>query len=563
MRTGRRAVALLSLLVAASLVLAACGPKPGTNDSGTQSETPPAQSSGQPAVGGELRLLLAKEPDSFNPILHATVYGAEIVSQLYATLFEFNEKYEPRPNVAESWTISDDQLTLSIKLREGIRFTDGTDLDAEDVAFTLEAIMDPAYTGPRAASLADVESVEVVDKYNLKVHLRRPSAPLLINLNHGILSKEAFEGVAIADMDKAPASMEEPVGAGPYKLKEYVRGQYVILERNPDWFRSAEFGGAPFIERIIYRIIPDSQTALAALQSGEIDRLTPEPADVALLEQQFADKLTAYRWERNGFGYMTLNTARPPLDDKRVRQALTLGLDREAIISGVLEGRGTIPPGPIPPLSWAYDDSVQVSGRDVARARQLLEEAGFVLNESTGIYERDGQPLKLTFFAAAGATTPETIASIARASWKEIGVDLEVQMVEFNAMMDNYVRPGNFDITFGSFTMGLDPDTLYYLFHSSAGTPDETGKVNGFNLARFRNDRVDELLEKARTEFDQAERKAYYAEVQQIIADEAPVIMVYTNVYTDFVNKRVKGVVNFPGAGASSDFIYRWYIEEQ
>ncbi|MFB5084161.1 ABC transporter substrate-binding protein [Symbiobacterium thermophilum] len=565
MRISRRAATLMSLLVVTGLALSACGPKQTQNPSGTggaQTEQP-SPSSGQPAVGGNLNLLLEKEPDSFNPILYTTAYGAEIVTQLYATLFEFNEKYEPMPYVAESWEISDDNLTLSIKIREGIKFTDGTDLDAEDVAFTLGAIMDPEYTGARASSLRDVESIEVVDKYNLNIHLKKPSAPLLTNINYGILSKEAFEGYSIADMEKAPASMDKPVGAGPYKLKEYVRGQYVVLERNPDWFMSEHYGGAPFIETLTYKIIPDSQTALAALQNGEIDRLTPEASDVAMLETQFKDKLTAYYWDRNGFGYMTLNNSKAPLDDKRVRQALTLGLDRQAIITGVLENRATIPPGPIPPISWAFDESIQVQQRDVAKAKQLLEEAGFVMNESTGIYERDGQPLKLTFYAGAGATTTEAIGAIARSSWKEIGVDLDVQMIDFSAMMDNYVAPGKFDVTFSAFSLGLDPDSMYNLFHSSAGRPDANGNVNGFNRARFYNDRVDELLEKAREEFEPAKRKEYYSEFQRIIVDEAPVIMIYSNIYTDFVNSRVKGVVNMPGYGATSDYIYRWYINEK
>ncbi len=566
MRISRRAASLLSLLVVAGLALSACGPKqdptPPGNNGGAQNEQP-APSTGQPAVGGNLNLVLEKEPDSFNSILYTTAYGAEIVTQLYATLFEFNEKYEPTPYVAESWEMSEDQLTLSIKIREGIKFTDGTDLDAEDVAFTLEAIMHPDYTGARASSLRDVESIEVVDKHNLKIHLKKPSAPLLTNINYGILSKEAFEGYSIAEMEKAPASMDAPVGAGPYKLKEYVRGQYVVMERNPDWFMSEQYGGAPFIETLTFKIIPDSQTALAALQNGEIDRLTPEASDVAMLETQFADKLTAYNWDRNGFGYMTLNNSKAPLDDKRVRQALTLGLDREAIITGVLEDRATIPPGPIPPISWAYDDSIEVLERDVEKAKQLLEEAGFVMNESTGIYERDGEPLKLTFFAGAGATTTEAIGAIARSSWKEIGVDLDVQMIDFNAMMDNYVAPGKFDVTFSAFNLGLDPDSMFNLFHSSAGQPDANGNVLGFNRARFYNDRVDELLEKAREEFDPEKRKEYYSEFQRIVVDEAPVIMVYSNVYTDFVNSRVKGVVNFPGFGATSDYIYRWYINEK
>lgn len=559
---GRKVSFVLGLLLACSVALTACGPKQSAGTTGADRPgDKPAASAKKPAVGGEINLRLDKDPDNFNPILYSTAYGGYIVTQIYSSLFDFNEKWEPIPHVAESWSFSDDKLTMTIKLRQGVKFTDGAELTAEDVAFTLNTIKHPEYTGPRAASMKDVVSVEATDKYTVTIKLAKPFAPIFTNINYGILQKKLFDGTPVKDMDKHPVTMN-PVGSGPYKLKEYVRGQYVILERNPDWFASKENGGAPFIQTVRFKVIPDNQTAVAALQNGEIDMLTPEATEVTNLEQNFKDKLVAHNWDRNGFGYILLNTAKPPLDNKLVRQALTYGLDREAIIKGVLEGRGTVPPGPIPPVSWAYDSKAKALPYDPNKAKQLLEQAGYKMG-ANGIYEKDGKPLKLTFYGSSGSTTIEAIASIARNNYKQIGVDLEVQLMDFNAMMDNYVKPGKYDLSFGGFTLGLDPDSHYSLFHSSSGKPDAKGNVSGFNRSRYANPKVDALLEQARAEYDLAKRKQLYGEFQQIIIDEAPVIMVYANRYTDFTSARVKGVVNYPGHGATVTYLYKWYINEQ
>ncbi len=563
MSISRKTSLLLSLLVASSLVLSACGPKQATTDkpAETPADKPAASAEKKPARGGQVVIPLDKEPDSFNPILYSTAFGAEVIQHISETLFDFNDNWEPTPSLAESWKWSDDKLTFTVNLRQGVKFTDGAELTADDVVFTLMALKDPGYTGPRASSMKDIESVTAVDKHTVAFKLSKPFAPIFTNINYGILQKKLFESTSIADMEKNPVSMN-PVGTGPYKLKEYVRGQYVLLERNNDWWGTAVYGGAPFIDTILLKVIPDSQTQLAALQNGEIDWMNPEPSDVTMLETDYKDKLTAYNYDRNGFGYIQMNNQKAPLNDKLVRQALTYGLDRNSIITGVMEGRATIPPGPIPPVSWAFDKNAKSYDYDPAKAKSLLEEAGYKLN-ANGIYEKNGQPLKLTFYGSSGSTLIEGIAAIARNNWKQIGVELDVQLMDYNAMSDNFVKPGKFDLSFGGMSLGLDPDSQYNLFHSSTGTPDAKGNVNGFNRARYGNPEVDKLLEQARAESDVAKRKEFYTQFQQIVIDEAPVIMVYANKYTDFVSSKVKNIRNFPGVGASTQYIYQWYINEQ
>lgn len=547
----------MAVVLAGVAVLSACAgperadPAPRSAAPGKAAPAPVA------AVGGELVLRLARDPDTFNPILTFTAYGSAVANQVFATLFEFNEKWEPTPYVAESWTPSADGLAWTIKIRDGIKFHDGTDLTAEDVAFTISSIMDKGYKGPRKASVTPIKRVTAPDKLTLVVELHHPFAPLLQHINYGILPRRLFQGTAVADMGKHEASANRPVGAGPYRFVEYRRGQHVLLERNAAWFMSKERGGAPYIQTLRYRVIADDQAALADLEAGRLDMDTPDPKEVDRLSK--LPKLQAFQYERNGWGYVIINTSRPPLENPQVRQALTLGLDRPTIIKGALGGRAVIPPGPIPPVSWAYDPTMKPAGYDPSMAKQLLEKAGYKLGK-TGLYELAGRPIRLVMHVSAGAPLIENIAAIAKRNWKEIGIDLDVQVMDFNALAENVLRPGKFDLSIAGYGLGFDPDP-YELFHSSQGAANTRNPVVGANLMRYRNPRVDELLEAGRREADPARRKALYAEFQRLVADDAPVILLYTNTYTDFVSDKVKGgIVNMPGTGATG--ISRWWIQQ-
>jgi peptide/nickel transport system substrate-binding protein len=554
---SRKFTMLASVLVLAGMVLSACGPKQPAgqaNQGGTAPGTTPAPvSSGKPAVGGEITLRLAKDPDSLNPILSSSSYGSDVHGLVYDGLFIFNEKWEPVPHLAESYKVSEDGLTWTIPLKKGVKFHNGTELTADDVVFTLSTVMDKDYTGPRASNVAAIKEVKAADSHTVVISLKEPYAPLLEDISLGIMSKKYMEGTTVADMDKHTSAFE-PMGTGPYKMVEYKRGQYVTLKRNENWFAGQANGGAPFIETVRYKIIPEDATAQAAIEAGEIDALpTPDPKEVARIKTDFADKIAMYDYERNGWGYMTLNNTRPHLDNKLVRQALTYGLNRQSVVDGLMDGLAVIPGGPIPPVSWAYDSSIKPFAYDKAKAKQLLEQAGYKMG-ANGIYEKDGQPLKLTFYGSSGSALIEGIASIARNNWKEIGVEIDVQLMDFNALTDNYLKPGKFDITFAGMSLSLDPDQTG-LFHSTM--------VSGFNRGRYNNPKVDALLEQGTKESDPAKRKAIYSEYQKLFVEDAPVIFVYANKYTDFVSKRVKGVFNFPGGGADTGYVWKWYVNEQ
>jgi len=552
MQRSRKVLIFMSLLLAGSL-LTACGPK--TAPPAGENKTPAPAAAKKPAVGGELILIMEKDPDNFNSILSTTAYGDYVYSYTNSSLFEYTDKWEPKGHLAESWSFSPDNKTMTIKLRPGVKFHDGSDLTADDVVFTFKSIMDKDYTGPRRNNVKYIQEITAVDKTTVRVDLKEPNAAIFSHLITPILSKKAFEGVAVKDFDKAPATMK-PMGSGPYKFVEYVRGQYVTLERNDNWFakdlNAKEGVAAPFPKTVRYKIIPESATQQAALENGEVDVHTPEASAVGRMEKDMKDKFTFVNYERNGFGYISFNVERPHLNIKEVRQALDFALDKQSVIDGLMDGRAVIPAGPIPPVSWAYDPSIKARAYDVAKAKELIAKAGYKLN-AQGIAEKDGQPLKLGFYASSGNSLIEGIALIAKKNWLAIGVDLDVQLMDFNAMMENYLKPGKFDVSFSGFTLSLDPDQSS-LWHST--------QVAGFNRGRYNSPKVDQLLEQGVRELDQNKRKPIYSEFQKVLQDDTPAIFVYANKYTDTISKKVKGGIrNFPGTGATD--IYGWWVSEQ
>lgn len=517
-------IALVFALIISSGFTAGITDPPASAEESRRNQSPPAVEPKRPAVGGELVLPLLGEPDSFNPLLSATSFGSAINGHVYATLFEFNERWEPTPYIAETWQVSSDGLTWTIKLRKGIRFHDGSPLTAEDVAFTLNSVKDPAYTGPRAGNLKPVKAVTATDPLTVQIDLYEPYSPILTAINLGILSKDA------------PAS-PTPVGAGPYRFVEYRRGEAVVLERNPDWFMSEAHGGAPFIETLQYRIFPSEDAALRAYVRRETDFVSVHPDRMPSVPGW---RSTVVEWERNGWGYFTFNTTRAPLNNPLVRQALTYGLDRQRMVEAEFGRMAVVPGGPISRLSWAFDESVKPLPYDPDKARDLLKLAGHTA------------PLKLTV-RSAPSPLAQRIISRAKADWANIGVELSVEFIDFAKLTQQYLATGDFDLAYSGFNLGVDPDQ-FTLFHSSQTT--------AFNRARYSNPEVDRLLEEGRRESDPAKRKAIYGQFQRLVVADAPVLLLYTNRYNDFVSERVKGgIVAVPGAGAS--FVYRWWINEQ
>lgn len=547
-------------LLVGSLALSACGSK--GSEPGSQPAPAPQTAAKKPAVGGTFTWYLADDPDLLMPYFGKSAYGAYVWQMVFGEggLTTFNEKNEPAPYMATSWKKSDDGLVWTFTLRDDIKWQDGQALTAEDVAWTYNMAMSPDYTGKEKSAFDRIQAVKAVNPTTVQITLKEPYAPFLFMTTvEPILPKHAFPAdIKVNDIPKTEFA-KKPIGAGPYKFVNWQPGQSVTLDRNADYFESKD-GKGPFIQTMRFRVITEAQTAVAALEAGEIDYYpNMEPQFVDHFRNDLQDKVTPYDWDRNGFGYQTFNTEKFPTSEKAVRQALTMGLNKQAILKGPLDSKATVPAGPIPPVSWAYDPNAKGLPYDPAAAKKLLDDAGFKVGPS-GFREKDGKPLTIDYYATKGNPLIEAIALQSKKDWSDLGLQVNVNFVDFNVLLEKHMEPGDFNVTFSGFSLGVDPDVYYNIYHSSQAAKDAQGLVKGNNVARYKNPAVDKILEEARRTTDLNQRKQLYSQFEKQIIDDAPNNWIYANKYTDFVSKRVKGVVTRPGFG--TDFWWQWYINE-
>lgn len=559
----KRAYGFLVALVGGALVLSACGVKPAAPaPSSTPSPAPSAPGAKKPTIGGVFTDRIPSDPDLLIPYFGKSAYGGSVWGQVMGAggLLYINEKNEPEAYFAKSWKSSDDNLTWTFTLRDDVKFHDGKPLTADDVVFSYSIPMDKDYTGTSKSSFNVVKEVKALDPLTVQITLNEPFAPFLFTtVTSAIMPKHAVPaGTPVNDIQKLEFA-KKPFGAGPYKFVEWKPGQYVELEANPDFFMAKE-GKGPFVKTYRIKVIQETQTHMAALEAGEVDiSSNTEPQFVERFKSEFKDKLKPYEWERNGFGYQTLNNEKWPTSDKVVRKAMSMALNKDAILKGPLDNKAKIPPGPIPPVSWAFDPNLKSTPFDPAAAKKMLDDAGYKPGPD-GIRVKDGKRMVIDYYGSKGSALIEGIALQAKKDWTDLGMEVNVNFVDFNTLLANHMEPGNFHVTFSAFNLGVDPDSMYNIYHSSNAKKNDQGLVKGNNVARYINPDVDKLLEDARKTFDIAKRKQLYSQFVAKIIDDAPHIWIYANLYTDFVNAKVKGVVNRPGYGPS--YLDRWWITE-
>ncbi|MBN1137188.1 MAG: ABC transporter substrate-binding protein [Anaerolineae bacterium] len=553
-----RCVGLLSVLVVLGLLVAACGPTPAPQVvekevtrvvsetivetvivEGTPQvvervvekviTTTPEPTAG-PAAGGTLVYMLASEPDSLDP--HKTVRQTswEVMRLLHSSLVTQDPEGNYVPYLAESWEMSEDGLTWTFHLKEGLTFHDGTPVTAQDVAWSYMRAKDPANPGAAGASLAAVESVEATDDSTVVMHLPQPFFPLLTSLSDpgyfGILSQQAVEAAG-EDYGR------QPLGTGPYRFKEWVTGEKVVVERNPDfaWGPPYAHQGPWYPDEIEFRIIPESATQVVSMEAGEIDVGAVDASDEETIRQ--TGLFTLYDVLMPGTGpYLQFNNSKPPLDDARVRQALSMAIDRDVLVKVVMNGKAVAQHGPLSPSTIGYWEGVEYVGYsyNLDRARALLAEAGYTANAS-GMLEKDGQPLQFTLKTIAGEETWLRIAEIIQEQFRALGVDVQLEQQEAGALVADEIS-GNYEM--GMMQVGWqDADILYQMFHSSM--------IGALNLSHINDPELDEILTKTRTTLDPAARQQWVDDAQRYITERAFIAPLLSPLSYLAVSNRVEG----------------------
>lgn len=501
-------------------------------------------SSAVPVTGDSLIEGTIGEASTLIPLLATDASSHAVAGQIYNGLVKYDKNLNIVGDLAESFDISRDGLNITFHLRHGVKWHDGAPLTSRDVLYTYRVTIDPKTPTAYAEDFKQVKRITAPDLYTIRVSYDSPFAPALASWGMSILPAHLLEG---KDITKSPLS-RNPVGTGPYRFKEWVPGQKIVLEANNDYFE-----GRPYIDRYIYRIIPDGSTMYMELKAGAIDLMTLTPVQFArqTAAKSFTSRFNKYRYPSSSYLYMGYNLRHPLFRDKRIRQAMTAAINKDELVQGVLFGMGQKAHGPIVPGRWAYNPAVKDIGYDPRHAAELLAEAGWKEKNSDGILVKDGRPFKFTILTNQGNQQRLMTAQIIQQRLLQIGIDVKIRVVEWATFLKEFVNKGDFEVVLLAWSISQDPD-MFDIWHSSKNKPGE------LNFIGYSNAEVDRLLIEGRSTFDIEKRKRAYYRIQEILADEQPYTFLYVPDSLPVVSARIRGVEPAP-AGIGHNQI-RWFV---
>ena len=521
-------------IVVAFMVLlsfaAACAPQAGSPTptpggtgavpkatSGAVSVATPGTAAGKPQRGGTLIFAQSGEAPQLDPALMTQALNKVWTRYMYNTLVQTNESGDIIPELATSWSSPDPQ-TLELKLREGVKFHDGTDFNSQAVKFNIERILDPAtkVLKSAAARVAGIESVQIVDDYTVRLHFKTPQPLQLVFLGDattgGMVSPSAVKKWGDLNL--------HPVGTGPFEFVDWFKGDHLTLKRFDGYWRKDQFGDPlPYLDGLLIKPIPDGTVRLANLRTGAadlVDSIIPSQLPTVKADS----KLKTAEWGTIRFKLM-LNNAMPPFNNKALRQAVDWAIDREAIHKAIYGGTGEPAIFFLDSKSWGFDPTIgKVHPKDNAKAKDKLAEAGM--------------PAGFKFTALSFNTDLELrVVQAIKAQLAEVGIDMELVPLETGELAARRVAGKDQ----ANFTQGgplyPDPDEIYSYLHSKG--------ENNAGYIRYSNPQVDDLLEKARQASDKAERKSLYAKVQAITQEDVPFINIHNNVTISAMKENLMG----------------------
>ncbi len=488
-------------------------------------ETPAASTGGEGTAGGSLTLALNSDLTTMDPHKSTAAVDRQVYQLIYDKLVDIDEGLNIVPELATEWDVSDDGLEYTFTLVEGATFHDGEPFNADAVKFNFDRMLDDATASPRKSEIAQVTAVEVVDDSTVKLTLSQPFSPLLATLSDRagmMISPKAVEELG-DDLAR------QPVGTGAFSFVEWVKDSHLTVTRNDSWWQE----GLPLLDEVRYQPIIDASVRLTALRTNDVQMIDQVSAkDVAQARED--PDLEYNEIAGLGFTYITLHAANPPFDNMALRQAVAWTLDREAINTTVFFGTGNPAQTPIPPSSWAYDESVQIYTQDYDMARQKLEEAGMP----------DGFE-----FTMLVTNSPDAIqlAEAYRAQIGEAGIVANLELLEFGTLLDRS-NAGDFQAISLGWSGRPDPDgNIYGYFHTDGG----------LNRGGYSNAEVDRLLDETRAVSDQDERRALYSELLKIVAEEAPMLFIRFPAEIKIWQPVVEGFVHVPDGMMRMDAVSR------
>jgi len=520
---------LMLLMGVLALSVAACAPAAAPAEAPSEGEETTTDTGETAAddegTGGTMVWVGHQEVAGLSPSDAGPTVHWAMIGNIHDPLLMVNEELELEPFLAESYEVSEDGLQYTFHLREGVTFHDGSDFTAEDVKYTYEFYSDPETGSTIANNFAGMGMIETPDDYTVVVNMDEPNAAFLVNAATTWIVPSDYHAEVGEDVYRTA-----PIGTGPFKLVEWVPAEYTLLEANADYFL-----GRPEVDFLRQEVVPEPSVRSIAIETGEADSATwPLLVEDSLRLRDSGEGYTVFSTPANSVKHFPLNNEHPILSDKQVRQAMMYALDRQRIIDDLWSGAAVVAETNLSPAAPYHSvENIATYDYDPDMARQLLEEAGWVDEDGDGIREKDGEPFTFTCTTITGDQARRPIAELTQQFFADVGIDMQLAEAPVASILEG-MRNGEMDCSLYNWTYGsaIDPDASTTLRSDGAN-----------NFSNFKNERVDELLDMGLREPDPEVRAQYYAEIQQIVSEEAPFLFLQ---YDDWLNVYAPRVIGLP-----------------
>jgi len=464
-----------------------------------------------------LHLSISSSPSKLNPLISTDSASSEIGDWVFSSLLTYDKDGKIKTELAKSYEFID-ETTVVFKLRDDVSWSDGVPFTAEDVKFTYTLINSPKIYTPYTSQFRYVKEVKIIDKYRVEVKYKEPYFKALETWMMSIVPKHILEN----EKEIMTSSFNQhPIGTGKYTLDGFEISKDITLQANKNYFEHE-----PNIEKIVYHFMPDPATQFLMLKSGKLDVGSLSPLQIERqLDDKFKEKFNFYEKISSGYTYLGFNMKNPKFQNPKVREAISLAVDREEMVDILFFGHGQVCNGPFMPGTFAYDESLKAPRQDINKAKKLLKEAGY--NEKN--------PLEFEIVTNSNNDTRVYAVQILQHQLAKAGIKVHIRTMEWQAFLNTVVMPRKFEAVVLGWSLGLMPDA-YSIWHS------EGSKKGGFNFVSYKNQKVDSLIKKAEKTIDREKLGVIYKEIYRTIVKDNPYLFLYIPNSITVVNKDIKNV---------------------